>query len=139
MSSKTGVLKFKVWHKKDKKFYPVIGISYLFLETIIDCVKGYDVLGKPIIETFKLKNEEKTLGNEEIVVEIFTGAYDVEGKEIWTSDIVSYWGERYSISFSDFAFNGTTINNFINKNLFSWQLPLTKIIGNIHKEGVSVF
>jgi len=106
-------IKFRAWHTREKKMYPVRTWYFDAASHQIE------LEGKPVIEAF-------TIG-EDVEITQFTGLLDRTGKEIWEGDIVRSSNGAYISRIEDIhAFCGET-------GLYGDDADEVEIIGNIYE------
>jgi uncharacterized phage protein (TIGR01671 family) len=115
-------VKFRAWHKRVKKLYPVIGINW-------DNATKFRLVGD--FSTGSSIGHEYEYDSEIILMQ-YTGLTDKNGNEIYEGDILKYHNGRLSkpIEFpKDYTWLATRIAMFAKGN----KPSAVEVIGNIYE------
>jgi uncharacterized phage protein (TIGR01671 family) len=123
---KTREIKFKVWHKKDKKFWQGADLDEInLMGGIID-----------LTTNFRCQCGENNSDN--FVLLQFTGLKDKNGREIYEGDILDHYGmpndyPKYSVIFKDGCFRLKERGewNYVDPDTLDYWAERDTIIGNV--------
>ena len=110
--------KFRVWHKKEKRFIDLNGFSIAF-NSCLNVGSVYAVTEQGVLKEYNCN---------EVEIVMFTGLKDKNGKEIYDGDIVKQDTQIDEVSFNE----GHWIIKPEGDGLFHYAQYI-EIIGNIHE------
>jgi uncharacterized phage protein (TIGR01671 family) len=118
-------IKFRVWHKKRKKYYEVLDLhlSTVFNGGIWATCLGYDVIEQ--------KDIHIQIQPEDCIIEQYINIKDENGKDIAVGDILStYYGLKYEVVYLPPNYMAVRPNDY---SQYYDDLTSLKIVGNIHE------